>query len=353
MAKHLSQPARPLPSAEVARALLLKVAEAGEDASAILRNAGLPGLCARWRRMNARTRLTQEQFISIYRECVVILDRYARIDTGLKPLERIEYEMLCHCLITCDTLAEVIERAASFSAMIQHRAGEIALEILGDRAEFKMGSFRVKHDVSAFLSDITGLYAYHRLFGWLIGEDIEPLTIEMVYRKFMEDDPVAHLVPHQIFYDCPGNALIFPARYLGYRVIRSPSELRELLKNFPFDLTAMQSRQTQMSERVRGLFSAALAQRKTPPTTAELADQFSISPTTLKRRLADEGTSIKMIKERCRHEIALMLLSEEHLSLNEVAARVGLSDTTAFSRAFRQWQGQSPTEYRRSTGRVL
>ncbi|HLG89074.1 MAG TPA: AraC family transcriptional regulator ligand-binding domain-containing protein [Alphaproteobacteria bacterium] len=351
MTKHISRPAPKYPSASLARALLAVVEDIGGDVSAILERAGVASSRANWRKTAGRVQLTQDQFIAIYRECIGILDRYARINTGLLPLSSDEFRMLCHCVITCNTLSAAIARASAFSAMIEHRAGQISLHVSGRQAEFRMGSLRAKHDASAFLSDVTGLSAYHRLFGWLIGEDIEPLTIEVCYVQFIDDEAIAQLLPNQIVYGAPCDALKFPARYLEYPVVRTPLELGDFSRNFPFDLSTVQSRQTQISERVRHIFNTALVQRTPLPTAPELATQFSIGLTTLKRRLAEEGSSLKAIKEQCRHEMALTLLSDERLSFGEIAARVGLSDSTAFCRAFNTWTGKSPSRYRRELNR--
>ncbi|MBK7251128.1 MAG: hypothetical protein IPI06_09705 [Gammaproteobacteria bacterium] len=59
---------------------------------------------------------------------------------------------------------------------------------IGRAAEFLcMHTFHEKRDVSAFLSDLTGLSTYARLFGWLIGVDLEPLTVEACYRSLLDD----------------------------------------------------------------------------------------------------------------------------------------------------------------------
>ena len=330
---------------KLARQLLMTVQDAGGDADAILARAGV---CGRgdWRERIERIPLTQSQFVEIYRECLVVLDTYARVDTGMLPLSRGEFALLCHCIITCATIEDVIARAAAFSAMIQNRAGEINLEIIGDQARFGMKSFRINYNINAFFVDITGLVGYYRLFGWLIGEDIEPIKIEMCHNQFVDDDIVAQIIACPVTYSNPSNVLQFPARYLKYPVVRTPFELAELLKKFPFEPMMPQSREAPISERLRLNFSTALAERRPLPRTAALAKQLSIGVTTLKRRLAEEGTSVKSIKERCRCELALSLLNDRHLTIGDIASRVGFSDATAFRRAFKGWTGTSPYKYR-------
>ena len=346
--RHIVKPARPAPPGLVLRELLQRVREVGGDAAAILRRAGItPGVLVRpdssWLR-----HLTRDQFTAIYHDCSDVLEGHVARRAGRPAMNKAEVDLLCYCVITCATLQQAIDRAAAFCAMLGGRAGELSLQSAGERAEFRMHTFHEKRDVSAFLSDLTGLSTYARLFGWLIGQDLEPLTVRVCYRPLLDDAVTAWLLPHAITYGAPDNFLGFPARHLRQPVIRSATELDELLRVFPFDLTTEQSRSAPLSERVRTIFGTALAHRAALPTISRLASQFAISVATLKRRLTDEGTSIQALKDRCRHELALDLLRDPALSFGEVAARLGFSDATTFTRAFKVWAGRSPSAYRRA-----
>jgi AraC-like DNA-binding protein len=78
----------------------------------------------------------------------------------------------------------------------------------------------------------------------------------------------------------------------------------------------------------------------------EVARSLHVSPRTLKRRLADQGTSFSAMLESVRHQRALLLLENRQLGLADVAGRLGYSDAANFTRAFRRWTGQTPAAYR-------
>ena len=348
MSKHVAKLASSMPSAAVVRELLQRVRDIGGDADAILRRAGLARgadalSLAAWERQ-----LSHEQFIAIYRDCVVMLEDHVSRRAGRPAMNKTEVDLLCYCLISCATLEQAIGRAADFCAMLGGRAGELSLRVVGTRARFRMHTFHEKRDMSALLSDLTGLSTYARLFGWLIGADLEPLTVELCYRPLLDATVIAWLMPHPITYEVADNHLRFPAAYLRQPVIRSAGELDELLKIFPFDLTTEQSKSAPLSKRVRTILGTALAHRAVLPTTAQIAAQFGISAATLKRRLAEEKTSMQGLKDRCRHELALDLLRDQSLPFGEIALRLGFSDAASFTRAFRNWSGGSPSDYRRT-----
>ncbi len=76
------------------------------------------------------------------------------------------------------------------------------------------------------------------------------------------------------------------------------------------------------------------------------ARALGMSTATLRRRLSDEGTSFRTVASDMRRAAARSLLATEH-SLDDIAARLGFSDSRSFRRACQGWFGMAPAEYRR------
>jgi AraC-like DNA-binding protein len=79
---------------------------------------------------------------------------------------------------------------------------------------------------------------------------------------------------------------------------------------------------------------------------AQTATRLGTTTRTLQRRLADEGTSFALVRDRARHAAALRLLCQPDVSLGEVSFLLGFSQPSAFNRAFRRWQGTTPLRFR-------
>ncbi len=77
-----------------------------------------------------------------------------------------------------------------------------------------------------------------------------------------------------------------------------------------------------------------------------IAGRLTISPRTLRRRLADEGYSFQEAKNLARCNRAKYFLSHTRMPLSEIAFELGFSELSAFSRAFRSWVGEPPQSYR-------
>jgi AraC-like DNA-binding protein len=82
------------------------------------------------------------------------------------------------------------------------------------------------------------------------------------------------------------------------------------------------------------------------PGIEQVASSLCMTSRTLSRKLAAEGTSFSDLLARVRHALALDYLRTTRLSVEDIAAALGFSDSNSFRQAFRRWSGKSPTEYR-------
>ena len=63
---------------------------------------------------------------------------------------------------------------------------------------------------------------------------------------------------------------------------------------------------------------------------------------TLQRRLAAEGTSFTALLREIRLERSRQYLQLRHMSLQDIAERLGYRDSVAFCHAYKEWTGQAP-----------
>lgn len=77
------------------------------------------------------------------------------------------------------------------------------------------------------------------------------------------------------------------------------------------------------------------------PTAARIAKHLSISPRTLRRRLAAESLTLVAVIADVRREVADELLASGK-PIAEVAYLVGYSEPSAFHRAYKGWTGRTP-----------
>jgi AraC-like DNA-binding protein len=83
-------------------------------------------------------------------------------------------------------------------------------------------------------------------------------------------------------------------------------------------------------------------------TVERAAELCGIDKRRLSRKLQSKGTTINNEIAYLRRERATSALVNSDQRIADIAAKVGFSDPTVFSRAFKNWTGQSPQQYRKS-----
>lgn len=95
-----------------------------------------------------------------------------------------------------------------------------------------------------------------------------------------------------------------------------------------------------LADRVRAAVSEGFAGQDA------VARQLGMSSPTLRRRLRERGTSFRLLRAEALEKIARIRL-KAGVSTTRVAEELGFSDGRSFARAFRNWAGQSPRDFRR------
>ncbi|MCW5891150.1 MAG: AraC family transcriptional regulator [bacterium] len=148
-----------------------------------------------------------------------------------------------------------------------------------------------------------------------------------------------------IAYDAGVNVITFARADLARPQRSSDRSLAEILERHARALEA----------RLPGCESFAAAVRRAlvdlleanDPGLATVAAKLRVSPRTLQRRLAAEGTTHRRVRDELRCDLALRHLESGDLGLQEIAFVLGFSDQSTFHHAFVRWTGRTPGAHRR------
>jgi AraC-like DNA-binding protein len=246
--------------------------------------------------------------------------------------------------MTASTVREALDLAARF-APTRTTALALRWQVDGDVASLAIderGSFGTARDVVIFAL-MVGI--------WQIGKTLTGRSLvgsaEVAFSEPSYFSRFVQVLP-RVSFDRPVHRLVFDAAVLDLPLMMAdPAALRLASEQCERELDALSSitRDRDLVARVR-----ALCARKDGGfrSLEEVADELHGSVRTLKRRLAAEGTAYTSLLEEERRDRALRLLRSADLSIDEVAERVGYSDVTNFTRAFRRWTGTTPAAYRKA-----
>lgn len=134
--------------------------------------------------------------------------------------------------------------------------------------------------------------------------------------------------------------------------IQSPFHNPELWKHYQIKLAKYLNNLINLSESIftQKISSALNAYLPPLPSVEELAGTLHITDRTLNRRLKQEGTNFREIKNEVLKNHAIFYLTESDLTVDAIACQLGYQDFSSFRRAFKKWLGVSPQEFRISLG---
>jgi len=79
----------------------------------------------------------------------------------------------------------------------------------------------------------------------------------------------------------------------------------------------------------------------------QIATELDMTSRTLRRHLQEEGTSFRTVLDEVREVMADELFSRTDMTVEEVADRLGFSESSSFISAFKRWKGVSPRKFHR------
>ena len=238
--------------------------------------------------------------------------------------------------MTAGTVREALDLAVRFASTRTSAIG-LALYVEGDTAS-------VVIEENTDLGPLREFVVLALLVGvWQLGRALTGKLLEGVGECAFPEPAFVQRLPHRerLRFDRPNHRLVFPAASLAIPLITADPVATQLAREqCERELAVL------VDAGLPGRVRAALAARSDAPALTVIARELRMSPRTLKRKLAEHGTTFSAIRDDMRRQRALLLLDNRALSIGEIAAKLGYSELPNFTRAFRKWTGVTPIAYR-------
>ncbi|KQY20309.1 AraC family transcriptional regulator [Rhizobium sp. Root482] len=314
--------------------------EAGVKPAAILRHARLPANL----HLNTHALLSTTQIFAIYRTVEELVDDPDFAIKLVKAFDRSGHQpaflAACYAADYRDALAR-IDRFKRLSTcekfVISEGGGELTIS--------KEWPYSTQSE-PALSIDVSFAFVV-QLGRKGTGQHIAPLRVDFAR-------PRSGGAEHEAFFGCP-------IRYNATRnllVMRSndldrpfPGHNWEFLALLTPALAAARSgleAESTFSEQVKVVLKRSLASGR--PEISSIARDLGTSERTLQRRITEDGTTFRQLLADARQELGEHLLSDPTISIDEVAVLLGYQDTSSFYRAFKEWQGVTPHNWRAQSG---
>ncbi len=84
------------------------------------------------------------------------------------------------------------------------------------------------------------------------------------------------------------------------------------------------------------------------PVMTSVAAALHMTPRTLRRRLAEQGTTFIQLRDEVRQALAEQYLTLPHQSIDQISEWLGYAEPTSFINAYKRWKGETPHAFRLS-----
>jgi len=176
------------------------------------------------------------------------------------------------------------------------------------------------------------------------GTDLHPTLIEVSRPKISQcAKRYEQLFNSPVHYSSNRNAIYFNKADITQRLPTANAELARTNEKIIVDYLARLDKNnitTQVKAKLLELLPSGHFTEET------VIQSLHLSQRTLQRKLKEEGTSFKELLDETRRELAKEYVNDTSLSFSEITYLLGFSEQSNFTRAFKRWQGQSPSAFR-------
>jgi AraC-like DNA-binding protein len=252
------------------------------------------------------------------------------------------YGMLARASISSPDLGVALKRWCRHHALLTHDI-DLKLTVSGDTASITIG----EHTDMGALREFCLVHVLRNIHGtacWLIASRIPLQGAGFPFAAPPHADAYRHMFPGPLQFGAAQAQISFDVRYLALPLRRDEKALRQMLQR-ALPLTVLQYRRDRLLvQQVRQALADTTARAHNAET---LAAALAMSPRSLHRQLQEEGASLQQLKDEVRFDKAKDLLLRTAKPIKQVAEASGFRNEKSFTRAFHDWSGETPGNFRK------
>ena len=322
----------------ISGAMIRRLDDLGLARQAVLQHAGLPARLFD----QGRAFVSTEEFFAIHRGIEAVANDPA-IGLKIGTEDRIErYDPIAIAAVYARSFRDALERMSRYKQLTCPE--NINVIERGSECRVHFDFLLAEADEPVTLVDLC--------FAWVLGiarrgtgTPVKPNRLEL-----KREGDAALRAMYEAHFGCAvkfgakQNLLVFDAAVLDRVFVTHNADVLAIVApQLEAELREQQAGRT-FREQVKATLKKILAGRR--PELREVARELRVSTRTLQRRLTEERVTFQQLIAEARRELAQHYLLHSQLELNETAYLLGYEDANSFFRAFHQWEGTSPGEWR-------
>jgi AraC-like DNA-binding protein len=181
----------------------------------------------------------------------------------------------------------------------------------------------------------------------VMGPAFAPRELRVTFPEPPDPDGYARALGTSVRFGQPTNQWVFDAVWLDRRPALGNAVTYAQIREICDRLLDEVQRRAGVVGSVRDLLLTRLMRDL---RLDDVAGELGVSVRTLRRRLAERGTSYRQIVDDLRRDLAIKYLRDTGMTVEDVAFALGFDDAANFRRAFRRWTSATPQTFRQPSG---
>lgn len=264
---------------------------------------------------------------------------------GLHQGERISKgfsNILGYILMNCSTLKEGLEKYCRYERIVD--GASISDFHIADNV-ISLSNITIdpilKNNIHFTEFKIAGINSYIKL---LTNHSLKLHEVHFTHSTPDELFEYERIFQCQIYFNKSENALIFDKEQLKIELIEPNKNLLHMFEDHAQELLKAYT-----DNSYSGIITEIIIncmKHGNLPTINEAAKHLFISPRSLQLYLHSEGTSYTRLIYDIRKNYATAYLKNKNMTISDITYTLGFSEISAFHRAFKNWTGLTPKQYR-------
>ncbi len=254
------------------------------------------------------------------------------------------HAVIGQAFLTCSNLAEVLDLLSRYGALLTGTRTHL-IRALNSAADYD-GMIVVldqTEPMKRFNYEVI-FSAIQKTLSDLMESAVPNMKVAFPFTAPDDLTPFTRIFGEQIHFNAEKAEFSLPQDFTRLTLPSSNRTLRELYESECARLLVSLSDSASLTEQTLALIDKLEGQY---PQLEQVASMLNMSTRTFRRRLKAEAASFQVLLNDVRVKHAQRYLRHTDLSVEAIAVALGFNDASNFRRAFIQWSGHSPAEWRR------
>lgn len=274
-----------------------------------------------------------------------------------RMIEAKDFGLVGYLLTACSTLGQALTRYGRFQALI--------LTDLSTQVEVSSGVISHQwnlQDADTPIACEFGVALFITLYQSLIDKPVPPVTVGLPFPEPEDKNLYEALLGCPVSFNAPCITVDIPANLMWKTISSSDPYLRKIFDRqaevllLTREKTKAQTKQPANEQTGKASEEDFLnqlqqqllmAMKDGNAQASYVAKAMGYSLRSFYRKLAEQGYSYRSVLAGLRRRLAKKYLADAALSYSDIAMLLGYSEQSAFIRAFKDWMGVTPGEFRR------